>query len=33
MYVVRGQARLFMAKTLDEIGKKCDAEGKSEMGN
>ena len=27
------QARSFMARTLDEIGKKCQAEGEAEMGN
>ena len=40
MFVVRGetdktagniQARLFMARTLDEIGKKCWAEGEANM--
>ena len=25
------QARLFMARTVDEIGKKCSAEGEAEM--
>ena len=27
------QARLSMASTLGEIGKKCEAEGEAEMGN
>ena len=27
------QARSFMARTLEEIGKKCKAEGQAEMGN
>ena len=27
------QARSFMASALDEIGKKCKAEGEAEMGN
>ena len=27
------QARSFMARTLDEIGKKCQAEGEAEMVN